>query len=1073
MPHDPLFHPRVIKKALKTAKILNNGEIPLRHRKVLEGWNRNIRDHSIDTQTEGNLHPDFYSNLFGTVLGYTRFSNKNKRTGIWTLQNETKVKGTGRADIGLGKFSEKDTLLIAPLELKSPNTSNLDIAMHGRKESAVAQAQRYARNSQAQAKWYLVSNCIEIRLYKYPFSDSLYQVWQIEDLIKPAVYAEFILILAAKNFLSVKTERLFNHSLLIEKEISNQLYDDYRTIRIKLINGLKRENNYLHRKRMVSLTQTLLDRVLFIAYAEDCDLLPDKTLHNYLSKSNELQSSWDMLKLLFSHIDLGNPRNQIPKYNGDLFKPHSQLEALNISDELLNELEQLWEYDFDSDVSVTILGHIFEQSIADLDQIYESINDENELEISQKHHGTTGKRKKDGVVYTPDFITEWIVKHTFDAYLKQSQSAIKYEVDTLAWWQAYRDKLATTRICDPACGSGAFLVAAFKYLKKEFKQINTRLDELGEKGDLFSKSLNDDILNNNLFGVDLNSESVEIARLSLWLVTAEKGKPLTSLKENIKQGNSIVNHKNSDKNAFRWSIEGFIEFDIVLGNPPYVRQEQLSSIKAYLERYYNNTYHGMADLYTYFFELGLKILKKGGHLGYISSSTFFKTGSGANLRQHLSIQANLNTIVDFGDLQIFKGVTTYPAILLMTKPSQVRKNPPKYQYIKFWNVLSKKLDDFNTEMQKPKWGAMPQAKLANDGWRLEDEKLLALRQKIIKNNKTLKEVYGQPLYGIKTGLNAAFVISNETYNQIVNQDPLSFDRLKPFLEGKDLKKWHSETRQLYLILFPKGWTRQTMKRSPNDKITEEEAWTWLKSRYTKICNWLEPFSERGRKRGDKGEFWWELRSCSYYKNFKERKIMYAHFQSTPLYYIDNIDFYCNNKVYIIPKGDSYLLGYLNSNISWFIFTAMTTMVRGGYYEATTQNINLLPIPKSTDKQKEIISSLSKESQDLAEKRYELENYFRLDIPKLCPDNKEAKLNNKLKSWWLLSFEDFEREIKKQFKYELNRDQTREWRKNFNNDKQKCQQFSSQLALCEYELNQQIYTIFSLTSEEIQLLENNI
>jgi hypothetical protein len=456
MSHDPLFHPRILKKALKTANILKEGEIPLRHQKILEGWHQNIRDGSIHKQSEGNLHADFYANLFGEVLGYTSFSKKNKRTGVWTFENETTIKGTGRADIGLGKFSEKDKLLIAPLELKAPNTTHLDIAMLGRKESAVVQARRYARNSQAQAKWYLVSNCIEIRLYKYPFSDSMYQCWNIEDLINPTVYAEFILILAAKNFLSIKTERLFSHSLLVEKEISNQLYDDYRTIRIKLINGLKRENNYLHRKRMVSLTQTLLDRVLFIAYAEDCDLLPDKTLHNYLSKRNELQSAWDMLKLLFIHIDLGFPRNQIAKYNGDLFKPYPELDALNISDELLNELETLWEYDFDSDVSVTILGHIFEQSIADLDQIYESVNDEDELEIAQKHQGTTGKRKKDGVVYTPDFITEWMVKHTFDAYLKQSQSAIKHETDSLQWWQAYRDKLATTRICDPACGSGAF-----------------------------------------------------------------------------------------------------------------------------------------------------------------------------------------------------------------------------------------------------------------------------------------------------------------------------------------------------------------------------------------------------------------------------------------------------------------------------------------------------------------------------------------------------------------------------------------------------------------------------------------
>ena len=409
----------------------------------------------------------------------------------------------------------------------------------------------------------------------------------------------------------------------------------------------------------------------------------------------------------------------------------------------------------------------------------------------------------------------------------------------------------------------------------------------------------------------------------------------------------------------------------------------------------------------------------------------------------------------------------------MTKPSQVRKNPPKDQSIKFWNVLSKKLDDFNTEMQQPKWGTMPQAKLVNDGWRLEDEQLLALRQKIVKNKKTLKEVYGSPYRGLLTGLNVAFVINNVTYNKIVNQDPLSFDRLKPFLEGKDLKKWHSETRKLYLILFPKGWTRQTMNKSSDDKITEEEAWMWLKNRYPALCDWLEPFSERGRKRGDKGEFWWELRACSYYNQFEKTKIIWADISNTNRFSLNTNNTYLTNTGYMLPSDNYFLLGWLNSNPCKLVFSSLSTKIRGGFYRYIKQYIDIIPIPKATNQQKESISKLSKKCQDLAEQRYELENYFRLDILKICPDNRESKLNNKLRSWWLLNFEYFVKEIKKQFKYELERNQIREWRKNFDDDKQVCQQLSSQLALCEYDLNQQVYTLFDLTLEEIQLLENNI
>lgn len=190
----------------------------------------------------------------------------------------------------------------------------------------------------------------------------------------------------------------------------------------------------------------------------------------------------------------------------------------------------------------------------------------------------------------------------------------------------------------------------------------------------------------------------------------------------------------------------------------------------------------------------------------------------------------------------------------MRKPLKKRGNPPDTP-VTFWNVSSGTLKALKSEMQDPKWGSLSQKKLANDGWRLEDERLQALRKKMIGNKPTLKEVYGSPLYGLKTGLNTAFVIDQTTRNQIINENPASFNQLKPFLEGKDLKKWRSESRHLYLILFPKGWTRQQMEKN-DQQLTEDEAWQWLVRQHPKICEWLSPFAEKARKRGDKGEFWW-------------------------------------------------------------------------------------------------------------------------------------------------------------------------------------------------------------------------
>ncbi|MBK8451749.1 MAG: TaqI-like C-terminal specificity domain-containing protein [Thiofilum sp.] len=1058
----PLFHPRALQKALKSASILKDGAIPAKHLKLLEGWHKVITDGSIHNLSELSLQANVSSSLCEGVLGYSSFTNRHKKTGVWTLANEKTIKGIGRVDLGFGKFTQESQRLIAPFELKSPKTTNMDIPLLGRKLSTVDQAAKYAQNSEGQAQWFLVSNCLEIRLYKYPYSDSVYQRWLIADLIKPEVYETFILLLSADYLLSGKTQKLFEASLQVEKDITNQLYTDYRHIRVKLINGMKRENNRIRRESMVARAQMLLDRVLFIAYAEDCGLLPERTLVTYLNTGGVI-SAWDMLKLLFKYIDQGNKDKHIPKYNGDLFKPNDDLDSLSISDELLAELKILSAYDFATDVSVTILGHIFEQSIADLDQIYEAVTEHDDLELNTQQQGTSGKRKQDGVVYTPDFITQWIVENTLGGYLAKRKASMDAPPDSAAWWLAYRQLLATTRIVDPACGSGAFLVAAFQYLKTEYQTVNTRLAELGEKGDLFGLDLNHDILTNNLFGVDINAESVEIARLSLWLVTAEIGKPLTSLKDNIKQGNSLIADKTLDKRAFSWQ-GNFKEFDVVLGNPPYVRQERLSAIKPYLEAHYK-TYHGVADLYTYFFELGVGLLKKGGMMGFISSSTFFRTGSGENLRRFLQVEANLRSIVNFGDLQIFEGVTTYPAMVVLEKPSgKARKSAPA-QAFDFLNITSPNLDALGAELQEASFGSMLQSDLGLEGWRLEDERLQALREKIAKGKPTLKSLNKQPCYGIKTGRNEAFVIDKLTRDQLIKADFKSNEIIKPFLEGKDFKKWHIEPRELYLIFTRRGID---INAYPAIKKHLEQYRTILEPKPStfKGNNW------EGRKAGNYQ--WYEIQDpVEYYSYFEQPKITYGHFSPNALFSFDTKGYYSNDKSYIIPNADFYLLGLLNSSVHWFLIKALCPAVRGGFHEVRVYYIETLPIPTPTDTQKNTIATLAQTCQTLAEQRYQLQDTLRRQIITLCPKDQDAKLSTKLANWWELDFTDFKAEIKKVFKYALPIKESIDWEQALNRLKTDIETLSLTLATTERELNQAVYELFELTPDEIELLEANL
>ena len=581
----------------------------------------------------------------------------------------------------------------------------------------------------------------------------------------------------------------------------------------------------------------------------------------------------------------------------------------------------------------------------------------------------------------------------------------------------------------------------------------------------------------------------------MWLETAEKGKKLKPLDKNIQQGNSIIHHKHTDKGAFLWNVQfnRIMQsggFDVILGNPPYVRQERLSAIKPYLQEHYK-TYHGVADLYTYFFELGLNLLKKGGRLGYISSSTFFRTNSGTPLREFLKVQSNLLRVIDFNDYPVFEGVTTYPAILIMEKPERLRKQAPKSEF-GFLNITAIK-DPLHSPLKlqlQTDFGVMKQGALKADAWQLEDEHLTKLRQKITQGYKTLKEVYGSPLYGIKTGLNEAFVITEQQYQALKQDDP-DGKILKPFLEGKDLKRWRAESRGLYLILFPKGWTHAQLRpktdgENPSPEVIaleEVKTWAYVQKNYPKIAEYLSTYSLQGRKRGDKGDFWWELRACAYYEKFAKPKIQYAHFSPQSLFHFNQNGHISNDKSYIIPTNDLGLYGLLNSRLFWFLIQAICPSVRGGFYELRSQYIETLPIPNASSEQKQLIADLAEQCQANAEDRYELEQKVqRRLIENLRPTNNIESLNNKLNQWWkLATVTELAREACKAFKLKksetlkvdlTNPTQQDIWESYLKDNAKVWQDYTQTINGLEQQINTAVYALFKLTPEEISLIEKN-
>lgn len=1056
-----LFNRKTLKRHIKPAPV------PADHRSALDAWADMIRSGRVYSLKETALHGQFAAKIIEGVLGY----HGPAGGADYTLAAEQAIL-RGSVDLALGRFGGKAPEILAPFELKGADTRDLDAIMPGRNKTPVQQAWEYAMNARG-VKWVLVSNMIELRLYGFGEGTTAYEAFQLDRLTDPDEYARFMLLLSADSLLSGRTLDLLKQSRAEDRDITDNLYHDYKALRLKLIGAVQAADPAIAPLDAIAVAQKILDRVLFIAFAEDTGLLPDNTLSQAFVTRDPYNPRpvWDNFRGLFNAIDKGSDALKIPRYNGGLFRQDDTINALTLPDDVCEGFKTIGDYDFASEVSVTVLGHIFEQSIADVERLQAQARGE-ETEDA-KATGTTGRRKRDGVVYTPDYIARFIVAETLGAHLEEAFTEIlrahaKAGADlsdyaAIPWrrksaeleaWQAYRDRLKTLRIVDPACGSGVFLIMAFDFLKAELGRVNDKIAAL--QGERHIQDLIDpdsEILTNNLFGVDVNSESIEIAKLSLWIKTARRGKVLDSLSGNLRVGDSLIEDSNFAylDHAFTWETafpQVFAEggFDVVLGNPPYVRMEHLKALKPYLEKRYE-VVSDRADLYCYFFERGLRLLKPGGRLGFISSNTFFKTGSGKPLRDYLLRNATIEGVVDFGDLQIFEGVTTYPAILTMKRGAA-----PKGHDLRFWKVDALPENNFQATWEKAA-GPYPQAALGAGSWELENPALRALRDKIRKGKKTLKDVYGSPLYGIKTGLNAAFVIDSATKERLCTQDPRSAELLKPFLEGKDLKRWRAEPRGLWLIYIPKN------------RIEIDD--------YPAIRDWLLPFKDKLEARATKQE-WFELQQAqeAYAPHFAAPKISYPHFNDTRNFSFEPLGAFSNDKSYLIPSDDKALLGLLNSRVLWFMLSSMSPPVRGGFHELRVQYVEKLPIPAWNDTARAKLAAASEQASKAAQEHLTLQTALTRRIPDLCPPGRDPKLTTRLQEWWTLpDFAAFRAEVKKVFKADIPLAERSAWEDWITRDRAEIARLSAEIAKAEAQIDSIVYGLFDLTPDEITLLES--
>ncbi len=372
------------------------------------------------------------------------------------------------------------------------------------------------------------------------------------------------------------------------------------------------------------------------------------------------------------------------------------------------------------------------------------------------------------------------------------------------------------------------------------------------------------------------------------------------------------------KRLFHWDLEFpevFIDlenaswkdnpgFDAVVGNPPYVRQEGLKPLKPFLKAAYQS-YHGVADLYTYFYEQGLNILKRGGCLSYIVTNKWLRAGYGQPHLQFFTTHSVFSEIVDFGDAPIFPEADTFPCIVVLRKNAREENTEKQKSSVRIC-VPKEKLPEIDLYKLYTEEGYdVPWSRFNADAWSLEPPEVQALMEKIRQTGIPLKQLYNfKPYRGILTGFNQGFLIDEELKNKLIREDGKSAQIIKPYLRGQDIKRWSPEWDNRWIILLKSS---RDYNWSWSEEDTTESAEAIFAAEFPSIYRHLKPFQDKLCKRRNKGRYWWELNSCSFYSLFEASKIIYQDIQTLPRYCWDDSGLYGNNTTFILPQVDSCLL----------------------------------------------------------------------------------------------------------------------------------------------------------------------